>query len=563
MARHQAHTVAALFLVGLVSTASVAQTIATRSFPIDGKYLISIPASPQPGLTNAEQLLAYGPFITVARWRTADNTFYVWDGTTCLPSIDPDATGANAPCSTSCFCVIPGEGYQVRVVGTPLNWSINGYDGITVYPLRGPTPGVSQDGTHLLSLPIVLASGFATASDLRVDVNTKAGQNITTNVTRYLTASDSYQSYTGVKGSAPNFSLVPGESYFVKVTGSLSYTPPQPGDTFHNPCIEPPVGATVDLPPAACGYFSSLDLHRLVDGLPAGTELHVAASHQGFTNITHLAARRPANTTETFDSDLVMHLTGTGILAGVDCALTMTPLHAVVETEPAGAGQPIQDFKSNMRSLTGTLTSDTTCNLFNSLSVEAGTDHGLPSPGHVRLVRRLDGTFDVNSYFDVNVRMSFEGKTGSILDGMSGITTLVVRMGTLSNVAPWGTTIPPVPDGGVGTPMRCGRAAADGSAISLQWDASTCTAENYNVLYGPLATVASYSLAGSVCALGTSGQATWSGVPAGDLWLVITGQNGSGTEGSWGTASAGAERNGAIASGQCGNTSRVNSESCP
>jgi hypothetical protein len=544
-----------------VGTAS-AQTITTRSLPINGKYLVSLPASPNPVISNAEQLLVYGPFTTVARFRTETDSFYTWDGTTCTPSVDPESVGPTAPCVTSCFCVIPGEGYQVSVTGTPLNWDVTGFDGITAYPLAGAAAGISLSGTHLISLPIALPGGFATANDLKVDINAKAGSAITTSVARYITASDTFQVYSGSKGSV-NFPLAPAESYIVKVTGNLNYTPPQPGQIWRNPCLEPDVNGTIQLPPAACGYVSPDTLHLILNGLPAGTEVHIDSSHQRFFNVTTAAALRPANTTETFDSDLVMHITGTGILAGTDCALTLTPLHAVVETEPTQVGQPVQDFKSNMRSLTGTLTTDTTCNLFNSLTVEAGTDHGLPSPGHVRLVRRLDGTYDVNSYFDVNVRMSFVGKTGSVLDGMSGTTTQVVRMGTVSNVASWGGTIPPVPDGTFGTQMTCSRALPDGSAIALAWDTSSCTAENYNVLYGSLANVSSFALTGAACALGTTGQATWSGVPAGNLWFVIASQNGSGTEGSWGESAVGVQRNGTTASGQCGNSLRNNSGTCP
>ena len=558
------HRVATLGLVLLFALGtSSAQTIATRNLPINGKYLISLPASPTPVVTNAEQLLVYGPFTTVSRYRTETDLHYTWDGSTCLPSVDPESVGPGAPCTTSCFCVIPGEGYRVSVTGAPLNWDIGGFDGVTVYPLAAQAAGVSLSGQHLISLPIALPAGFATARDLQVDINVKAGGAIASSVSRYLTATDTLQVYTGSKGSAPNFPLVAGEGYFVKSTGNLNYTPPQPGQIFHNPCIEPPVNGTIVLPPNLCGYFSPTRLHVLLSGLPPGTELHLDASHNRFIHITTTAALRPANTIETFDSSLEMHLTGTGILAAVDCALTLNPLHAIVETEPAQIGQPVQDFKANMRSLTGTLTTDTSCNLFNSLSVDAGTDNGLPSPGHVRLVQRLDGTYDVNSYFDVNVRMSFVGKTGSILDGMSGTTTQIVRMGTVSNVASWGTSIPPVPDGSYGTAMTCRRDAPDGSAIGLTWDASSCTSQNYNVLYGSLASVSGFALDGARCGLGTAGSASWTGVPAGDLWFVIASQNGGGTEGSWGTVSGGAERNGTTASGQCGNTIRNNTGTCP
>ncbi len=116
---------------------------------------------------------------------------------------------------------------------------------------------------------------------------------------------------------------------------------------------------------------------------------------------------------------------------------------------------------------------------------------------------------------------------------------------------------PPVPDGTFGAPMTASLAATDGSAIAIHWDVATCTATGYKVLYGSLANVASTMVDGAACAIGTSGSATWSEVPAGDLWYVVVATDGSGTEGAWGAGG------GATASGLCGDTSRNNAGSCP
>jgi hypothetical protein len=102
----------------------------------------------------------------------------------------------------------------------------------------------------------------------------------------------------------------------------------------------------------------------------------------------------------------------------------------------------------------------------------------------------------------------------------------------------------------------------DDTTLDVAWDVATCTSTNHEILYGDLATVGSYALGGAVCGLGTSGATTWSGVPAGDLWYLVTGVDGAGTEATWGEATAG-PRNGATASGQCGNALRNNGTSCP
>ena len=122
---------------------------------------------------------------------------------------------------------------------------------------------------------------------------------------------------------------------------------------------------------------------------------------------------------------------------------------------------------------------------------------------------------------------------------------------------------PPVPDGSFGSVMTAVRADPGGSAIQLSWDTAACPAQGYHVLYGTLANVSTYSISGGVCALGTSGHYTWSGVPSGCLWFVLVANNGTGVEGTWGWDSSGAHRGGSTPSGQCGIASRINSGTCP
>lgn len=121
----------------------------------------------------------------------------------------------------------------------------------------------------------------------------------------------------------------------------------------------------------------------------------------------------------------------------------------------------------------------------------------------------------------------------------------------------------PVADGSFGTAMRGSRADASGSSIDLTWDVSTCSSPDHHLLYGDLGDVASAAVNGAVCDLGTSGSASWTGVPAGDLWFVIVGDDHATIEGSWGTVGTGAQRGGNAPSGQCGMATRDNSGTCP
>ncbi len=122
---------------------------------------------------------------------------------------------------------------------------------------------------------------------------------------------------------------------------------------------------------------------------------------------------------------------------------------------------------------------------------------------------------------------------------------------------------PPVPDGSFGAAMTATREVPDGTSIAVHWDVTTCAAGGYHLLYGSLATVASYTIGGSACDLGTSGSAVWTGVPTGDLWYTVVADDGAATEGSWGTDGTGAQRGGADPSAQCGMSARENGGTCP
>lgn len=122
---------------------------------------------------------------------------------------------------------------------------------------------------------------------------------------------------------------------------------------------------------------------------------------------------------------------------------------------------------------------------------------------------------------------------------------------------------PPVPDGAFGSPLLASRGNLAGSVIELSWDVSTCQATDYHVLFGSLTNVAGLGIDGGVCSIGTAGSFTWSSVAAGDLWFLVVGDDGAGTEGSWGTDSDAAHRGGTTASGVCAIIDRDNEGTCP
>ena len=89
------------------------------------------------------------------------------------------------------------------------------------YPLAATGAG-SNSGTNVIALPFNRQTGIDTANALIGDIGLANVQN----VQQFLEATDGLETYTGRKGTpAPNFNLVPGEAYFIRMGSTVSYTP--------------------------------------------------------------------------------------------------------------------------------------------------------------------------------------------------------------------------------------------------------------------------------------------------------------------------------------------------
>lgn len=104
---------------------------------------------------------------------------------------------------------------------------------------------------------------------------------------------------------------------------------------------------------------------------------------------------------------------------------------------------------------------------------------------------------------------------------------------------------------------------------TITWDVTNCPSANYHIIYGKGENLATWTVDGGVCNIGTSGTYTWTGIPDPStyesmfLWFLIVGDDGISTEGSWGTDSEGNQRGGTTPSNACGIfTTRDNSGVC-
>jgi hypothetical protein len=214
-----------------------------------------------------------------------------------------------------------------------------------------------------------------------------------------------------------------------------------------DPCLAEDDGTgTVELPPPGCDYLSPDEVHRIIDGLPPGTEIELAPRHAAFLCTQPGGCGQPGGglggEVEQFDSTLVLQLSGTGTLADFRRTLRV-PVAVETHTGPRNPGDPVQSFDTEMVSLQGQLFGDPD---FTQLTMTGGSANGLPSPGHTTLENRGDGTWTVDSFFDVAYRIDFVGAPGGALDGLSGSTTAELLMR-----ARGGKTESVEPDDGTGT----------------------------------------------------------------------------------------------------------------
>ncbi len=203
---------------------------------------------------------------------------------------------------------------------------------------------------------------------------------------------------------------------------------------------------TVTLPPQGCDYLSPNEVHMIIDGLPPGTAIGLDAIHMDFIcgqpspicslpippGQCEVPGGSLGGNGDCFESTLDLTVSGTGDLTGFNRHLFVPPF-TEVHTAPCTLGDPVQSFAADMFRLHGELFGDPD---FCTFRVMGGTDFGLPSPGHTILTDLGNGTFNVDSFFDVTYEIEFEGCPGSQLDGYAGITTATIRMETGGTLAP-------------------------------------------------------------------------------------------------------------------------------
>jgi hypothetical protein len=91
------------------------------------------------------------------------------------------------------------------------------------YLMDAPTNNSSKSGTNSLALPYNQQTSLVTASDLRDDINTTAGNPTgVVSITKFIRTNDGLVTYTGAS-EATNFTLTAGEGYRVQLNTTISF----------------------------------------------------------------------------------------------------------------------------------------------------------------------------------------------------------------------------------------------------------------------------------------------------------------------------------------------------
>lgn len=173
-----------------------------------GTNVLALPDNRQTGLNSAKNLMDDVGLANVANVQK-----YIISTDGVILYTGRKGSGAD-------FAMVAGEGNLVKM-NTTTNYIVVGSDNPTApYTLRATLAGTSKSGTNLFAYNYHQTA--ATAKGLMDDI----GLANVANVQRFIKSTDGVILYTGRKGSGADFSLVPGEAYYLKMNTTVnSYIP--------------------------------------------------------------------------------------------------------------------------------------------------------------------------------------------------------------------------------------------------------------------------------------------------------------------------------------------------
>ena len=105
------------------------------------------------------------------------------------------------------------------------------------------------------------------------------------------------------------------------------------------------------------------------------------------------------------------------------------PISFEMHSAPRIPGDPVQSFATNVYRMFGEITAADADPDFDLLRVTAGSDFGMPGPGHATLTQ-VSGGWEVDSLFDITFQLEMVGAPGSFLAGQNQNNQRTLRFST-------------------------------------------------------------------------------------------------------------------------------------
>ncbi|MCK4546481.1 MAG: hypothetical protein KAW17_03475, partial [Candidatus Eisenbacteria sp.] len=178
---------------------------------------------------------------------------------------------------------------------------------------------------------------------------------------------------------------------------SLLYIALGSGTALAECCITPDNGTGTVTLPAQCPYDNPWEPMMIIDGLPPGTTIELHGPLSQFVNLANFPGGTMGGEVAHFEAVFEWELVGTGDLTGFFRTIFL-PVVGEMHFGPRNPGDPVQSFDADLFRLEGEMVGDPD---FDMLRIVAGTDFGLPGPGHTNLYQLPSGDFAVDSFFDI------------------------------------------------------------------------------------------------------------------------------------------------------------------